>query len=150
MTHVRFYGEQPYRVAVAHGGPGAPGSVAAVARELSKLKGVLEPLQTATTLDGQIEELYGVLVEHGDLPVTLIGYSWGAWLVYLMAARYPDAVAKIILVGSGAFRPEYVKQLSQTRLSRLTPEERTRFVHSSSNGYHCLRYVQGVAQNERD
>lgn len=127
LTNVRLYGERPYGVAVVHGGPGAPGSVAAVARELSKAMGVLEPLQTATTLEGQIEELHQVLVQYGDLPVTLIGHSWGAWLVYLMAARHPQAVAKLIMVGSGAFRSEYVKQLSQTRLSRLSPEERAEF-----------------------
>ncbi len=98
-----------------------------MARELSKTVGVLEPLQTATTLDGQIEELHQVLVQYGDLPVTLIGHSWGAWLVYLMAARYPQAVDKLIMVSSGAFRSEYVKQLSQTRLGRLSPEERAEF-----------------------
>ncbi|MGE5653524.1 MAG: alpha/beta fold hydrolase [Bacillota bacterium] len=127
MNNIRLYGDKPYRVAVVHGGPGAPGSVAAVARELSRDMGVMEPLQTATSLDGQIEELHDVLAKHSNLPVILIGYSWGAWLVYLMAARYPETVAKLIMVGSPAFRSEYVRLLSQTRLSRLSPEERAEF-----------------------
>jgi translation elongation factor EF-4 len=57
MINIRKYGSAPYRVAVVHGGPGAPGSVAAVARELAKGCGILEPLQTATTVAGQVDEL---------------------------------------------------------------------------------------------
>jgi len=49
--------------------------------------GVLEPLQTATTIEGQIEELNEVLKKKGNLPVTLIGWSWGAWLSFIFAAQ---------------------------------------------------------------
>lgn len=76
--NLRHYGTEPFSVAVIHGGPGAPGDIAPVARELSSACGILEPLQTATSLDGQILELQSVLEESGDLPATLIGHSWGA------------------------------------------------------------------------
>ncbi len=46
MTNIRKYGNPPFSVAVIHGGPGAPGEMAPVARELSSRWGVLEPLQT--------------------------------------------------------------------------------------------------------
>jgi len=46
----RVYGNKPYHVAVIHGGPGAPGEMAPVARELSLSTGVLEPLQTTETV----------------------------------------------------------------------------------------------------
>lgn len=59
--NVRYYGKEPFQVAVIHGGPGAPGSVAAIAKELSKNYGVLEPIQTKTSLKGQVLELYEVL-----------------------------------------------------------------------------------------
>ena len=59
-----LYGERPYHVAIVHGGAGAPGSIAPVARELSKAAGVLEPMQTKSTLEGQIEELRDVLEKH--------------------------------------------------------------------------------------
>lgn len=52
MNNLRTYGLSPYRVAVLHGGPGAPGGMAPVARNLSRARGVLEPLQTADTLEG--------------------------------------------------------------------------------------------------
>ena len=57
MQNPRIYGENPYGIAVIHGGPGAPGSMAPVARELSKICGTVEPLQTQNTLDEQVEEL---------------------------------------------------------------------------------------------
>jgi hypothetical protein len=53
MKNLRIYGKKPFNIAVIHGGPGAPGEIAAVARELSSITGVLEPLQTATSLKGQ-------------------------------------------------------------------------------------------------
>jgi hypothetical protein len=52
MDNLRKYGREPYTLALIHGGPGAPGEMAPVARELSRAYGVLEPLQTATTLNG--------------------------------------------------------------------------------------------------
>lgn len=125
--NVRLYGKKPYRVAVIHGGPGAPGSVAAVARELSKEHGVLEPIQTRTSVEGQVLELWGTLQEHGTPPITLIGHSWGAWLAFLTAAKYPSMVRKLILVGSGPFAESYVQQLSATRLARLREDEQVAF-----------------------
>jgi pimeloyl-ACP methyl ester carboxylesterase len=123
MDKVRFYGEAPYTVAVIHGGPGAPGSMAPVARELATTCGVLEPLQSADTLDGQVDELRGVLDEHGALPVTLIGSSWGAMLSYILAARHADRVKKLILVGSGGYSRNADTGMT-TRMLRLSPAER--------------------------
>ena len=98
--------------------------MASVARELSHVTGILEPLQTATTLEGQVQELETILRENGDLPVTLIGWSWGAWLAFIMAARFPAMVDKIILVGSGPFRGEYAKNIMDSRLARMNNDER--------------------------
>lgn len=127
MNNPRMYGDAPYHVAVVHGGPGAPGTVAAIARELSRDCGVLEPLQSQNTLEGQVEELREILERHGALPVTLIGHSWGAWLSFIVAARFPGLVRKLILVSSGPFEAEYVAQLQTNRLGRLNPDERSEF-----------------------
>ena len=120
----RMYGLGPYGVAVVHGGPGAPGYMAPVARELAKKWGVLEPLQTATSLEGQIQELRDALERHAELPVTLIGSSWGAMLSFIVAARYPDMAKKLILVGSAVFEEKYAAGIDATRLSRLGDDER--------------------------
>ena len=125
MKNLRKYGKPPYDVAVIHGGPGAAGEMAPVARQLASGSGVLEPLQTAASLEGQIKELKTVLEENGDLPVTLIGFSWGAWLSFIFAANYPAIVRKLILVGSGPYEEKYVAAIQEARWKRLSKEERT-------------------------
>ncbi len=124
MHTIRTYGQAPFRVAVIHGGPGAPGEMAPVARELARQRGVLEPLQTATSLEGQVRELRMALEHHGDPPVTLVGFSWGAMLSFLVAGCYPTLVNKLILVGSAVFDAQYAPQIMETRLGRLRADER--------------------------
>lgn len=101
--------------------------MAPVARELASEHGVLEPIQTATSLAGQVEELMAILDAQADPPLTLIGFSWGAWLSFIVAARYPEVVEKLILVGCGPFQETYVATLRETRLERLGEEERRAF-----------------------
>lgn len=127
MKNLRAYGKAPFNIAIIHGGPGAGGEMSPVARELASNWGVLEPIQTATSLEGQVKELRTVLENHGALPVTLIGFSWGAWLSFIVAAHYPTSIKKLILVGSGPYEEKYVAKLQETRLSRLSGEERTEF-----------------------
>jgi len=63
------------------------------------------------------------IFEH--LPVTLIGFSWGAWLSFIFAANYPSFVKKLILIGSGPYEEKYVARIRETRLNRLGEEDRT-------------------------
>ncbi len=126
MENLRKYGHAPFAVAVIHGGPGAAGEMAPVARELAVSRGVLEPLQTAMTLKGQIAELETVLKEHGSLPVTLVGYSYGAVLSLLTAARHPDLVKRIILVSSAVLEERYARDIMARRCSRLSAAENAR------------------------
>ena len=126
MNGVREHGDRPFNVAVVHGGPGAPGEMAPVARELSSVTGVLEPLQAAATLEAQVQELMSVLESNGELPVTLVGFSWGAWLSFILAARYPSLVRKLVLISSGAFEEKYAADIMETRLGRLDEGERKR------------------------
>jgi pimeloyl-ACP methyl ester carboxylesterase len=123
MNNVRTYGTPPFNVAVIHGGPGAPGELAPVARELAKARGVLEPLQTASTVQGQIAELETVLKQKAQPPVALIGHSWGALLSFIFAAQCPSLVKRLILVSSGVFEDKYAEHITATRLSRLTEPE---------------------------
>lgn len=128
MRNLRKYGNPPFSLAVIHGGPGAPGEMAPVARELSDSGGVLEPFQTAMTLEGQVEELRDALEEHCALPVTLIGFSWGAMLSFIFTARNPTFVRKLILVGSAPYEEKYAENIMKTRMSRLGKEDREIFL----------------------
>jgi len=124
MKPLRKYGTVPFKIAVLHGGPGAPGEMAPVARELSNVSGVLEPLQSATTIDGQVQELKIVLETHSTLPVTLVGWSWGAMLGFIFTAKHPSFVKKLILICSGVYEEEYALDITNTRLARLTEADR--------------------------
>jgi len=98
--------------------------MAPMARELSSKMGVLEPLQTAGSIDGQVEELKDVLETHGNPPLILVGFSWGAWLSFIFAAQYPSLIKKLILVSSPPFTEKYVPQIMETRLNHLNSDER--------------------------
>ena len=120
----RAHGRPPYRVAVLHGGPGAPGSAGDLAESLSEAGlGVLEPLQSAASVEGQVEELREQVTGQALPPVALVGHSWGAFLGYLLAARHPRLVSKLVLVGAPPFEEPYSASILPTRLSRLAPPE---------------------------
>jgi pimeloyl-ACP methyl ester carboxylesterase len=128
VIRYRTWGERPFSVVLVHGGPGAPGEMGPVARELSAARGVLEPFQAAASVRGQVDELALQLLEHADPPVVLVGYSWGAMLGVLVAAGHPSSVAKLVLIGSGPLDPADADGIMETRLGRLAPEERDELV----------------------
>ncbi len=119
MITTRRYGKAPYHVAVIHGGPGAAGDMAPVARQLSKKFGVAEPLQTQASVMGQVEELKNQLAEF-DAPFVLLGHSWGAWLSLLFAKTYLEMVRHVILVGCPPFTEAEAEAIMENRLRRLS------------------------------
>lgn len=126
MAIVNKYGKAPYKTVLVHGGPGAAGELEPLAKLLENDFGIIEPYQTALTVNGQIEELRQAIINSGCYPVNIIGYSWGAWLSYLTAARYPEIVKKLILVSSGPFESKYAENIMETRFSRLSKTEKQR------------------------
>jgi pimeloyl-ACP methyl ester carboxylesterase len=93
--------------------------MAPVAIELARTRGVLEPVQTALSVDGQIDELRVAIEQQAAPPVALVGYSWGAWLSLLVTAQYPALVRKLVLVSSGPFEERYAAEILPTRVRRL-------------------------------
>jgi pimeloyl-ACP methyl ester carboxylesterase len=124
MKNCRTWGNAPFTVAVIHGGPGVAGEMASVARELSRSQGIIEPFQAEPTLNGQVTELRKVLATQCSTPVILIGYSWGAILSFIVTAKYPELVRKLILVSSGVFDAACAAGIMSTRLQRLSHEDR--------------------------
>ena len=127
MKKLRVYGTEPYDVVVIHGGPGAPGEMAPLVRELSAEHGIIEIFNSANTLHGQVQELLAAVKNHGDNPVTLIGHSWGAMLAYIFSARYPMLVKKLIMVSSGVFEAKYAIDIMKTRLDHLDEKDLLKF-----------------------
>lgn len=122
---VRIYGEKPVKTVLVHGGPGAIGSLKGFAKELSDLSGdgVMEALQSKYTIAELVEELASQIIENDCGKVTLIGHSWGAWLVALVAEKYPTVVERIILVGCPPLQDNYVSEISDRRMKNLSEED---------------------------
>jgi pimeloyl-ACP methyl ester carboxylesterase len=101
-----------------------PGSAAPVAREIAKIRGAIELLETQNTVEGQVAELVEVLKEHTKPPAILVGHSWGTVLSLISAVRFPELVKKLVLIGTPALeikdRPDY----QPIYLSRLSENDR--------------------------
>jgi pimeloyl-ACP methyl ester carboxylesterase len=123
MQNVNLYGRPPYNIAVIHGGPGAAGEVKPVAVKLAEKFGVIEPYQTELTVQAQLDELNEQVTGNSSKPVTLAGYSYGAWLAYIFASQFPEKVKKLILISSGSFDEKHNINMLDKRLSRLSTEE---------------------------
>ncbi len=119
----RSYGSDPKRIALIHGGPGAPGEMGPVARYLSDYFSIIEPFQTGLSVQDQVEELAEILRSSAEFPVILVGYSWGAWLSGMVAGRYPELVYHLILISAGPLEERYAT-VWENRMQRLTPDER--------------------------
>jgi pimeloyl-ACP methyl ester carboxylesterase len=145
---VREYGTAGPIVVLLHGGPGAAGYLAPVARELASTFRVLEPFQRgsggpALTVADHVRDLHDLLGALGaDRVPHLVGHSWGAMLALTYAAAHPGHVASLVLIGSGTFDPlarehmratcdERMDAALRQRLARLLqevpdPDERLR------------------------
>lgn len=126
MEKFRLYGKKPYNTVLVHGGPGAPGSMRSLAVLLSPDFGIIEPLQSANSIEGQLNELKNVLDETAELPAILVGHSWGAWLSFIFASKYSEYVKKLIIIGSGPFLSEYIPEINKTRNERFSEDQRKR------------------------
>lgn len=127
----REYGETGPWVVVVHGGPGAPGSVAPVARALGADFRVLEPWQRDSrhrpatepgplTVARHVDDLEQLIAERceGTRPA-VVGHSWGAMLALAHAADHPDSVSALVLIGCGTFDAAARAELHQRLAARL-------------------------------
>jgi len=120
---IRRYVTSGLTVVVLHGGPGAPGSAAPLARALGRDFSVLEPLQrrsgeVALTVERHVLDLAEVAPPHA----ALVGHSWGAMLALSFASRFPERVSSIALVGCGTYDPTTRASYRAAMEARLGPE----------------------------
>jgi pimeloyl-ACP methyl ester carboxylesterase len=117
---------------VLHGGPGAPGSAGPLARALADPLRVFEPWQrwssdVPLTVDRHVADLADVCSRCApDERPAIVGESWGAMLALVFAARYPDRISAVMLVGCGTFDEEARARFQRTIEQRRTPELQAR------------------------
>ncbi|MHA1672347.1 MAG: alpha/beta fold hydrolase [Promethearchaeota archaeon] len=128
-SNYRLHSTPPFTLVVLHGGPGAWGEMAPVAQRLSDTWGIIEAFQTRPNLEGQLAEIRELIEKFATGSVTLIGFSWGAWLAYLFAATPfgQKRIGKVILIGSGPYEHEYYLELIKTRENRMNPAQKERY-----------------------
>jgi len=105
VLKVRAHGSSGARVLVIHGGPGACGSMAPIARSLADSFRVLEPFQSSgsSTVAAHVAELHEVVTTCSSSTPALVGHSWGAMVSLAYAAAHPDSAGPIVLICSGTF-----------------------------------------------
>ena len=128
---VREYGDAGPIVILIHGGPGAPGSMAPLARMLAPEFRVLEPWQRPSgseplTVAKHVQDLLDLVDDRCPAAAPLlVGHSWGAMLGLAFAAAHPDRAAGVVLIGCGTFDTKSRATLLATLDGRMSEELRT-------------------------
>jgi pimeloyl-ACP methyl ester carboxylesterase len=129
---IREYGTSGPFVVAVHGGPGAAGYLAPVARQLADSFRVLEPFQRSSgglplTVAQHVADLQTVVETRCEnTRPALVGHSWGAMLALAYAAAHPDRLSALVLVGCGTFDRTARAQMRETRDRRLDDDSRRR------------------------
>lgn len=123
--HIRHYGTTGPLIILLHGGPGAPGYVAPIARGLADAFQIIEPFQRVSgksplTVAQHVADLHEIIQTHGSAtrPV-LVGHSWGAMLALAYAAVHTETVGPLVLIGCGTFDTVARERLKTIRRERM-------------------------------
>src|SRR5215472_9281052 len=132
MLRVREYGQSGPRIIVLHGGPGAAGHMAPIARGLAGLYHVVEPFQRGSgderlSVAKHVADLHEIVTIYAPQShPALIGASWGAMLALAYAAAHPASSGPLILVGCGTFDLGARAELQAAIAERMTDDIRAR------------------------
>lgn len=129
---LRHHGDSGPLVLVLHGGPAAVGDVALVAKGISGSFRAVEPWQRGSggpplTVARHIADMHELATDlGGDIPVAIVGHSWGAMLALCYAAEHPGKAGPIVLVGCGAFDQASRDKMQATIEERMDDDVRDR------------------------
>lgn len=135
MPPLQSYETQSTQIILIHGGPAAPGNISILAGQLTKFERVIQLSQDEDTIDKTLIDFRTQLKKKSVQSPIIIGHSFGAWLAAFYATKFPDSVAKLILLGMGPIRNEYVKSIHQTRLNRLNSKNGREYLSCLENIY---------------
>jgi pimeloyl-ACP methyl ester carboxylesterase len=130
MPIVRRSGESGPLLTVLHGGPGAPGHLAPVARVFANRMRILEPFErrsgaTPLTVALHVRDIADALGRHaGNEPTALLGFSSGAIIALAFATAHPARVSRLILVGSATLDTRSRELFRATFDARLSDASR--------------------------
>jgi pimeloyl-ACP methyl ester carboxylesterase len=122
----RIYGDGKIKVVVLHGGPGAAGYLSPLAKQIVEYTSVAEPLQRRSSDDNplsvaqhviDLDNIINALCEN-EKPV-IIGHSWGAMLALAYAAKFPEKIAALLLIGCGTWNEKSRQILKDARSKRM-------------------------------
>jgi pimeloyl-ACP methyl ester carboxylesterase len=104
----RRYGADGPWVVLLHGGPGAAGHMASLARRLAHAFRIVEPFQRRSgslplTVARHVADLHELIVGLDGRRPILVGSSWGAMLGLAYAAEHPASISGLVLIGCGTF-----------------------------------------------
>ena len=139
----RRYGSSGPVVVLIHGGPGASGYMAPIARKLSDSFQIFEPLQSGSgperlTVNSHITDLQEMIETSGvSQPLALVGHSWGAMLALAYSAAHPSHISSIALIGCGTFDAATRKHLLETRNKRMHKGLKQQLEYL----YHCIHTI---------
>ena len=132
MLETREYGTSGPPVVLLHGGPGAPGTMAPLGRELSAAYRLFEPFQRRSgdiplTVAVHIADLLEVIETRceGTRPA-LVGSSWGATLALAFAAEHPDSAGPVVIIGSGTYTAESSAEFHRLLAGLISPDVEAR------------------------
>ncbi len=142
-----------------HGGPGAAGYMAPVAKRLSEHFRVIEPFQRKgdpkkpLTVARHVADLGDVIKAYcsAEKPI-LVGHSWGAMLALAYTAEHPGHAASIVLIGCGTFDAASREQMNAVRQQRMAQHVFQRMqerIESIDDPNECLK-LQGKLMMQVD
>ncbi len=131
LIEARRYGDVGPHVVLVHGGPGAAGHMAPIARRLAHGARVLEPFQRSSggaplTVRRHIEDLRALLDAERIDRAHVVGSSWGAMLALAFAADHPDRARSLVLIGCGTFDGRFRERFKAIVAERLGPDGQAR------------------------
>ncbi len=125
MMESRHYGLTGPQVLLIHGGPGAPGYMATIAKVLEKSCRVVEPMQRRSsqeplTVAKHVADLRELITSSTRLEKpAMVGHSWGAMLALAFAAKHSNDISCLVLIGCGTFDTVSRQHLERMRKDRL-------------------------------
>jgi proline iminopeptidase len=85
------------------------------------------------TMETMVEDLEGIRKEFNLDKMNLVGQSWGALIAINYVLKNPDRVKNLILLEPAPGSSEYLQQVQQTIMKRLSKEELERLTKLSQN-----------------